>query len=134
MAQKEKRNTKSKITNQQIIDALNKNGGYVTLTAKSLHCSHALISQRISKSKVLQKAREKATSNIIDLAECVLYTAMNQSNIDMKSAVKAAEFVLKSKGQKLGYYRNGPPEQESNNKVIKMIIGVKSEPKKTENE
>lgn len=83
--------------NKQIIEALEKSAGIITVAAQSLGMRRECLSRRISKSKELQEAQKAIDERTLDLAEGQLLKAIRNGNLT------AVIFFLKTKGVRRGY-------------------------------
>jgi hypothetical protein len=87
----------TKITKTHIIDALMKNYGNMAAAAQALGTTRQNIQQRVKGSKELQKARQQAEEQAIDLAEHSILTQIKEKN------TTATIFFLKTKGRSRGW-------------------------------
>ena len=88
------------ILESNIIEALEKAGGIVSLAALSLGMSREGLTKRISKSQKLQEARDESRNTILDLAEAQLVQAVKKGDI------RAVMFTLRTLGKSRGWVEN----------------------------
>ncbi len=113
---------KRRITDAKIAAALKRNAGKVTLAAKSLHCSHAIIYRRMNNNPKLKAIQDFEVESLVDLAESKLKEAVG------KGESWAICFALKCQGKKRGYIEKQAIEhsgsiEQNNNEVIVKIEG-----------
>ena len=94
---------KKKITNEQLIETLYKNGGLYAHAAKQLGISKQAIHKRIKNDPQIAEAYEDACEETLDLAEHELIKLIKAGNI------RAIIFYLKMKGKKRGYTEKSEP-------------------------
>lgn len=83
--------------NKQIIEALEKSAGIITVAAQMLGMHRECLSRRISRTKELQEAMQAISERTLDLAEGQLFKAIKNGNMT------AVIFYLKTKGTRRGY-------------------------------
>jgi hypothetical protein len=81
----------------QIKEALEKNDGLITQTAKALGISRQALSKRIHKNKDLELFLESVRDSTLDIAESQLFKAIRSGK------AWAVCFYLKCRGKKRGY-------------------------------
>jgi len=86
-----------KFTTEQIIEALHKTNGLITLAADRLGCSAKTIYNRAKQVKSVQDAIEYYRTNLIDHAELALRSAV------LSKEPWAVAMVLKTLGKHRGY-------------------------------
>jgi len=94
---------KKKITNEQLIDALHKNGGIYTYAAEQLGITMQAIQYRIKTDEKIAEACQDACEQTLDLSEHELIKLIKAGNL------RAIIFYLKMKGKKRGYTEKGEP-------------------------
>jgi predicted transcriptional regulator len=87
----------SRITDEQIAEALRASGGLQTPAAKMLGVSQQMISSRIRKSPYLLEVRREVEEALLDIAETQLVQQIK------KGRIGAIIFYLKCKGKSRGY-------------------------------
>lgn len=86
---------------EEIVRALTKHHGLVSLAARSLKCAPQTIRLRAKKEAAIQQAIENSRESLVDLAEQKLRVALN------KGAPWAIALVLKTIGKARGYVERG---------------------------
>ena len=86
-----------RLTDNMIIDALNKSLGIQTYAAKLLNCQRETISRRVAASPRVRAAINEAYEKRLDLAESRLFDAIS------KGEPWAVKFMLSLQGGKRGY-------------------------------
>ena len=94
-----------KFTRQQIIDALEATGGFITYAAKILGCHYVTVEDYIRKDPSIGVVNEHIKETRLDIAEDVIMTAMDDKE-DMREAKDAAKFYLRYKGRQRGYIKH----------------------------
>lgn len=85
------------VTDDQIIDALQRNAGLVAPAAQALKIHRNTIHNRIKKSARVRKAKEEIREDCLDLAEGTILKLINEGN------VTATIFFLKCQGKDRGW-------------------------------
>tara|TARA_R110000824_G_scaffold364159_1_gene552502 strand:- start:299 stop:655 length:357 start_codon:yes stop_codon:yes gene_type:complete len=116
------------ITNEQIIEALEKSGGIVLRAAVKLGVNRQTIYNRLQKSPELKAAKISAEESGLDLAESKLMTNIN------KGDNTCIIFYLKTKGRKRGYIERQEVVQSGTLGIQSTPKIVFSEPKKEKKE
>lgn len=112
-----KKHTKGNISIGQIEKALWRSNGLLTGAATLLGVTQSNITQRIQRSKHLQKVREDVVERMLDKAENVVHTKMVVENLT------AAIFYLKCKGKHRGYIDKTQTELSTqDNKPLKFEV------------
>lgn len=83
--------------NHQIVEALEKAAGIITVAAQMLGMRRECLSRRISKTESLQGALKAIEERTLDLAEGQLLKSIKNGNLT------AVIFFLKTKGMRRGY-------------------------------
>lgn len=83
--------------NHQIVEALEKSAGIITVAAQMLGMRRECLSRRISKAGALQEALKAIEERTLDLAEGQLLKSIKNGNLT------AVIFFLKTKGMRRGY-------------------------------
>ena len=86
-----------KITNEEVIEALNKSGGFVTYAAKQLGVTYQAINWRIKHNQELQDIVEAHRQGYLDMGETKLLKALKDNQ------PWAICFFLKCQGKERGY-------------------------------
>jgi hypothetical protein len=86
------------LTENQIVKALEANGGFISPTAKALNVTYHAIYDRIQRSDSLKQSLEEIRESQLDMAESALLTKIN-----IEKDLGAICFFLKCKGKKRGY-------------------------------
>jgi hypothetical protein len=84
-------------SDEEIIEALEKNNGLITLAAKRLGCSANTIRNRIKSSELVKEAAENERDKFVDLAEQKLIQCVRGKE------AWAIALVLKTLGKNRGY-------------------------------
>ena len=122
-----------KATNEQIIKALEANGGFQSKAAQQLGMTQSALTQRIKRSENLQRVATEIKDKYLDLAESKLITLVNNGNLG------AICFYLKCQGKHRGYIektqtevsgKDGQPIQ-SENKMVVEFVDADTTPEKT---
>ena len=100
-----------KLKNDEIIDALRKTNGNLTLTAQLLGCTREAIRLRVNKYPEIKKVVDESRDSVIDVAESALQRAV------LNGEGWAIAFTLKTIGKRRGYVEK--TEQE-----ITGLMGV----------
>ena len=97
-------------TTEEIVAALKKHNGLVSVAARALKCAPQTISIRAKKESEIRAAIEESRESLVDLAEQKLRAALN------KGQPWAISLVLKTLGKERGYVerseltgKNGTP-------------------------
>jgi len=88
----------AKRTNEEIIAAIHKTKGMITLTAQELGISYNTLRSYIDKSEALQRAMKETHESMLDAAELKLY-----SKAVVEGDTTALIFLLKTKAKQRGY-------------------------------
>ncbi|HXG94128.1 MAG TPA: hypothetical protein VNN73_17425 [Blastocatellia bacterium] len=88
---------KQKYTPDQVIEAIRKTKGLVTLAAKSLGCDPDTIRNYARRYKSVSAAIREQRESVTDIAEASLFTAIQQG------CAWAVCFYLKTQGRERGY-------------------------------
>ena len=88
----------AKRSNEEIIAAIHKTKGMITLTAQELGISYNTLRSYIDKSEALQRAMKETHDSMLDAAELKLY-----SKAVVEGDTTALIFLLKTKGKQRGY-------------------------------
>ena len=88
---------KAKATPDQIIEALEACGGFITHAAKQLGMHHSSLLQRIQRNKRLTQKRQEIEERYLDIAESKLISKVQEKDLG------AICFFLKCKGKQRGY-------------------------------
>lgn len=86
-------------SDEEIIDALTKSKGILSIAAEHIGCTRQAIFLRMKKNPVLQAAADHAEESVTDYAETKLMQKISQG--DMRAII----FRLETKGKKRGYVR-----------------------------
>lgn len=86
-----------RVTDAQIIKALELTGGFLSAAAQRLGCHHRTISRRVKSSKKVREALENIVEKKLDLAEAALMRSINNGE------PWAVKFYLRHKGASRGY-------------------------------
>ena len=112
---------KPKHTINQVKEALQKNGGFVTQAAKELGITPQAIYYRLEKNQSLRKALEDVRSEYLDMAEFKLIQKVKEGNLG------AICFYLKCQGKERGYIERqeitGKDGSDLEKKVIVEFVG-----------
>ena len=108
---------KKQITNEQLIDALHKNGGIYTYAAEQLGITMQAIQYRIKTDEKIAEACQDACEQTLDLSEHELIKLIKAGNL------RAIIFYLKMKGKKRGYTENPQAEQKATVRQAYFIDG-----------
>lgn len=98
-------------TKQQIIDALWKTGGLITVAAQKLDCHYSTVENYINRSQKIKSELKKIKEKTLDIAEAQLITKINEGDLG------AIIFYLKCKGKDRGYIER----QEFQNIEVKPV-------------
>jgi hypothetical protein len=86
-----------RLTNDEIIKAINDSEGNLTVAARRLHCSRQTIYNRSERSEAVRAAYFNAIETMVDLAESKLYENIKAGK---ESSII---FFLRTKGKYRGY-------------------------------
>jgi len=86
-----------KYTKEQIIEALERNGGFLTQTAKALQCTIQTVQNYIKRDKKIGNAYHQIRETYIDLAESQLIKAVKNGE------AWSIAFLLKCQGKHRGW-------------------------------
>lgn len=81
------------ITDDQIVEALEKNGGVISLAAQALGIRRQTLSDRVNASPQLDAARKSSEADVTDIARAVVV-----NEIVKKKDVKVAQWWLERRG------------------------------------
>ncbi len=101
-------------TDNELIEALHKSGGFRSATAELLGVSRSAVSNRINRSEELQQIVYDIEESRLDLAETSLINSLKDGE------PWAVQFYLKRKGQKRGY--NEKQELEVSGTFAKPVM------------
>jgi hypothetical protein len=87
-----------KFTNEQCIEALRKNAGFVSVAAKALGVTFQAVYKRISENEDIKEAYDEIKESHLDMAEYALISKIKDDR-DLGSIC----FYLKTQGKKRGY-------------------------------
>lgn len=87
----------SKYTAEQVIEAVRKNKGILTLVARDLGCTRQTIHNYVNRYPTIAAAVEDERESLLDMAEGKLFDQVNKGNIT------AIIFTLKTLGKHRGY-------------------------------
>ena len=85
------------VTDEQIVDALKKNGGFMQMAADALGITRQGLWKRISESESLTEAKEQIRQGNLDLAESVLLKLVKKGHFH------ATSMLLKCLARDRGY-------------------------------
>lgn len=85
------------ITDEQLAEALAKNGGVYQLAAEALGCSRQNVGQRVRANEELLKIAQGAKERVSDIAEAVIIEAIGKRK-DMKACMWWLERKAKERG------------------------------------
>ena len=106
-----------KLNNKDIIDALRKTNGNLTLTGQLLGCSREAIRLRVNRFPEIREVLDESRESVIDVAEGALQRAV------LNGEGWAIAFTLKTIGKRRGYVEK--TEQEiSGNMGIMFVDNV----------
>lgn len=86
-----------RLSDQDIIEAVNRSNGLISIAAKALKCSRQAIYERAKRSPKIATAIEEASEMILDVGESRLFKAV------LAGDRWAVEFLLSRKGKARGY-------------------------------
>jgi Bacterial regulatory protein, Fis family len=96
-------------TDQEVIEALEKAKGIVSIAAEHLGCSRQAVYERMNKSKEIMAAHRHVDESVTDFAETKLMQKISQGDM------RAILFRLETKGKNRGYVKrqeiDGPEGQ-----------------------
>jgi len=88
---------------EAVVAALEKHHGIVTRAAKEFNVKRHTLKKKIDQDpelvELLQNLRDDLNNNFLDLAENCILAAMSKQQDDPSNAMRAAMFVLNSKGK-----------------------------------
>ena len=89
--------TRDSLTSEQVIDAVRKSKGILTLTAKELGVSRQTVHKYVNKYPTVKAAVDSERESLLDMAEGSLFEQVRKGNIT------AIIFTLKTLGKHRGY-------------------------------
>ena len=87
----------ARISNGQIVEALQRHLGIIALAAKELGVTRQTLERRIARSSALKASLSAQRETGLDLCEAVLWRAINEKNVSV------AQWVLERLGKHRGY-------------------------------
>lgn len=105
---------KNRVTVSEVEEALRKNGGFYSRTAKALGISTQAVANQINKSEHLQKVYDEIRRSFLDLAESGLVQALKNGE---RWAIK---FMLEYQGKDRGYIKRQQVEGGDDDKPIRQ--------------
>ena len=109
------------VTIEQIAQALKATGGFITMAATKLNVTHSAVSQRVSKSKKLQKVITRIQAENLDLSESGLIKHLKDENLN------AIKYYLSNKGRERGYGQNIELTGKDGEPLLKPQVQIKVE-------
>ena len=86
-----------RFTQQQVIDALIRNGGLKGATARALHCNRLTVARYIKRYPAVKEAQEDAIGDTIDTAQAKLVEMVEQGDW------RAVRYMLSTLGKDRGF-------------------------------
>ena len=109
---------KNKYTEEQIKDALNKAGGFISIACKSLNCTRKTIYNYMDKYPVLKEVVVDIREQYLDIAEAALINNVKEGKSgDIK-------YFLSTQGKKRGYVEKSELDVTSGDEPIKINVNI----------
>ena len=114
-----------RVTQKQIMLSLQKNGGFITQTAKDIGVTYQAVWLRINRNEKLKAAYDEIREGYLDFAESKLIAQVREGNI------AAICFFLKCQGKRRGYVEKQELQIDGtlNVKVVKFADDGNNDPK-----
>lgn len=106
---------KNKYTLEQIKDAINKSGGFISIACKSLGCTRRTVYNYIDKYPELKEVVTDIREHYLDIAEASLIQKVKDGN------TPELLFYLKTQGKKRGYIEKQQIDLSSGDEQINKI-------------
>src|SRR3990167_6133961 len=86
-----------KYTAEQVIEAVRRNKGILTLAARDLHCTRQTVHNYVNRYPTIKAAMDDERDSLLDMAEGKLFEQVRKGNMT------AIIFTLKTLGKHRGY-------------------------------
>jgi predicted transcriptional regulator len=103
-----------KVTEQQIIEALQSTGGFRNKASQILGISRSALSQRINNNKKLKEIADDIQESYLDIAESTIVKSIENGD------TKTAQWYLERKGKERGYTKE---IQEEKGDFLNLLWG-----------
>jgi hypothetical protein len=107
-----------RVTDEMVESALQATGGFISLAAQRLGCSHRTVARRVSASARLQTALAEICDKKLDIAEATLMKAVGNGES------WAVCFYLKCKGKQRGYVERQELTGRDGGPVVSLLAEV----------
>ena len=104
--------TERDLKRDEVIEALKKNLGKVSLAAKFLKVPYKKVKEFIDKDLKVREELTAIEERLLDVAEAVILNAIKEGDVEV------AKWYLKHKGKRRGYFVNGKDDKGD----IKIVI------------